>query len=914
MKNDILVYTPTGPASYELTAIVHEYSSLIWHEKCKEPGEVQLNAPKTETNLRALVEENVLMLENHTVGKAHQSGLVRGAIITEVTDSEDEEDLVVTGRMLDWLLTWRTVPDSPKTGSGTYGAALYDLLAAGATFDAVRWLKSRDDYAAMGSDAGNPTYEQGELYEVAQSLIGVEKNLYFEVGFTPEPEPAPEPEPEWKTTGKVHSTTVETIADSKVGKTVIYGASETGDGRLPSGYTELEYIESTGTQYIDTGFVPNDKTRATLDFEIGEISSTVGMFGSRQSSSGSYADSYCVWGISGNKIRSDFGETRNQSFDVSVNVRHSVDKNGNATFLDGVEKVVASESSFESPETMVLFAVKSGTSVSNFSSFKFVSMKVYDDGLLVRDYVPCKDKGGQVGLYDLANSEFYGNRGSGSFVAGPEVPKLPAGYTRLEYIESTGTQYIDTGIKVSSETKMMLDFKFNVSTYNTYIGMMGTRISSSSKSFCVWRWNTQQLRSDYGDSVKTFIGNADTERHVIVKDATTTTVDGETKAQETRVNFDTGLNAYLFAVNESNSPSYPGPMRVYRFEIYNDGILSGSFVPCKNQSGDVGMYDTVSSKFYGNEGTGSFVAGQEIEIPSVPMSEVGLAFNGEKWTLDLGGKTLGEGQILTVERDGSANIDGVSIPLQTMPTMPSIDVEISTASSLPHYFELEYLQQGEKGEPTERSPLVLNIFQGRDLSSKVEFSTELANLKGFEITSGITDYRNVAKVVGEFTVWYPSGERPTGLDRREIYVDGSSVKSEDYYPTAGSGGVIDEETGEMVVEPYQPIPPEYQTASQKEEVLAKVTAAMYQLGAEAVADHPKTESVNFEILDFGQYEYMEDWDLGDVVRVSDENKGLSFNMAITEVQEVFDSEGYRVVPTFGTPAVSLQKVIRRLKR
>ena len=34
-------------------------------------------------------------------------------------------------------------------------------------------------------------------------------------------------------------------------------------GRLPSGYTELQYIESTGTQYINTGFQPNQNTRVT---------------------------------------------------------------------------------------------------------------------------------------------------------------------------------------------------------------------------------------------------------------------------------------------------------------------------------------------------------------------------------------------------------------------------------------------------------------------------------------------------------------------------------------------------------------------------------------------------------------------------------------------------------------------------
>ena len=36
---------------------------------------------------------------------------------------------------------------------------------------------------------------------------------------------------------------------------------------LPSGYTQYEYIESSGTQYIDTGFKPNQNTRTVIDFQ-----------------------------------------------------------------------------------------------------------------------------------------------------------------------------------------------------------------------------------------------------------------------------------------------------------------------------------------------------------------------------------------------------------------------------------------------------------------------------------------------------------------------------------------------------------------------------------------------------------------------------------------------------------------------
>ena len=36
--------------------------------------------------------------------------------------------------------------------------------------------------------------------------------------------------------------------------------------RLPEGYTELKYIETTGTQHIDTGIIPNQDTRIICEF------------------------------------------------------------------------------------------------------------------------------------------------------------------------------------------------------------------------------------------------------------------------------------------------------------------------------------------------------------------------------------------------------------------------------------------------------------------------------------------------------------------------------------------------------------------------------------------------------------------------------------------------------------------------
>jgi hypothetical protein len=60
------------------------------------------------------------------------------------------------------------------------------------------------------------------------------------------------------------------------------------------------------------------------------------------------------------------------------------------------------------------------------------SLKIWDDGVLVRDFIPCvRTVGGveTVGLYDVmpnASKCFYENGGSGVLVAGPEMPEPPS--------------------------------------------------------------------------------------------------------------------------------------------------------------------------------------------------------------------------------------------------------------------------------------------------------------------------------------------------------------------------------------------------------------------------------------------------------------------------------------------------------
>lgn len=195
---------------------------------------------------------------------------------------------------------------------------------------------------------------------------------------------------------------------------------ERSGSRLPEGYTEVEYIQSSGTQCVDTGFMPNQDTRVVMDAQMTMASTSTFYFGARTSPS---SVTYNVlYGSSG--IRSDYGTSRIYFTDVNVTDRLLIDKNKNVCTINGSE-ITNDEQMFQSELNLYLCAVNNNGRVAYFSSLIFYSCQIYDNGTLVRDFVPCINADNAVGLYDLVNDQFYGNAGTGTFTAGDAVAAAP---------------------------------------------------------------------------------------------------------------------------------------------------------------------------------------------------------------------------------------------------------------------------------------------------------------------------------------------------------------------------------------------------------------------------------------------------------------------------------------------------------
>ena len=193
-----------------------------------------------------------------------------------------------------------------------------------------------------------------------------------------------------------------------------------GGGSLPAGYTQVEYIQSTGTQYIGTNFEPNQDTRVTVDFMFDEWGTgTTFLFGVQNSANTSR---YCLGVSSSGTLRNDYG-TQYTSVDIiKKGVRYTADKNKNVfTYSGSTMTWTQNAETFSNTMMPMRLFSRYYTSDYGYLKGKIYNLKIYDNGTLVRNFVPARNSSNVLGMYDTVNNQFYTNLGTGTFVGGAEV-------------------------------------------------------------------------------------------------------------------------------------------------------------------------------------------------------------------------------------------------------------------------------------------------------------------------------------------------------------------------------------------------------------------------------------------------------------------------------------------------------------
>lgn len=196
---------------------------------------------------------------------------------------------------------------------------------------------------------------------------------------------------------------------------------------------------------------------------------------------------------------------------------------------------------------------------------------------------------------------------------GGVTPPQPLPYdAEIEYLESNGTQRIDTGIVANASTEINWSAAF-LGTGGNYQVLVGAAGNSIYSFVCVYNKGTKKCYLQYGTTGSLYVEKALTNgvrydfNFVAENNKATLTID-TTRGVLTTTNTFSDKNIHLFANHNGNSGANA---RIYNISITNGANVLFDAIPVR--VGQVGyMYDKVSGQLFGNAGTGSFTLGNDI--------------------------------------------------------------------------------------------------------------------------------------------------------------------------------------------------------------------------------------------------------------------------------------------------------------
>lgn len=187
---------------------------------------------------------------------------------------------------------------------------------------------------------------------------------------------------------------------------------------VESTYTFVEFIESTGTQYIDTGFKNNQDSRIVMDVQVvAKPRTNAWLFGGKNSTTNGARNVFLQNGSSW-AVDYNSDNTRITLSGVDILTRLNVDFNKNTVTINE-QSYSFKAATFQCNYNHYLFAQNKIGEVSGYISARLYSCQIYDNDVLVRDFIPVRVKdSGEYGLLDNVNNVFYGSASNTQFIGG----------------------------------------------------------------------------------------------------------------------------------------------------------------------------------------------------------------------------------------------------------------------------------------------------------------------------------------------------------------------------------------------------------------------------------------------------------------------------------------------------------------
>ena len=203
---------------------------------------------------------------------------------------------------------------------------------------------------------------------------------------------------------------------------------------LPAEYIQLEYIEGTGTQWINTGYTPKSTDTIEVEVEFSKVNSNQAFWCARK---GGADGTFTFFWLTGGP-RFDYNKTQSAiqlaTFTAAMGTRYHAKADGTTgeVTINGNVVFTYSPASFTVGGPLSVLASQSnGSSAGNYGYHRFYSLTITNSsGTPVVNLVPAeRASDGVIGVYDTVRNVFKTNAGSGTFLCGRLVPTARALWT-----------------------------------------------------------------------------------------------------------------------------------------------------------------------------------------------------------------------------------------------------------------------------------------------------------------------------------------------------------------------------------------------------------------------------------------------------------------------------------------------------
>lgn len=404
----------------------------------------------------------------------------------------------------------------------------------------------------------------------------------------------------------------------------------------------VEYLESTGTQYIDTGLDASSSIIWDLDASFEDYDQSYQLNGCYVSSQrfmiGVNASNYYSLSYVGNNTTTVLNDNKRHSFQIDApNKTWSID--------GGTYSGSFSEDFTATSARLLLFARKT-SSVDGFIRGRIYGSKFTNNGVLVRDYIPCIDENNTPFMFDKVNNTVYLNAGTGQFKIGPNVEKVWGGkklrrklalalanlkkkrryYCEVEYLytgddincmssspfTSTSYRLIDTNETIDLTSVVEIKFAFDKNIYYSGCGLRNSTSSTAQSIYFPAAYSTE-------NKMGWTIGSGEEQRQKFTLDTNDHTIRVDLPNSNVvwdGINYPIANLTYtpssrtfpLFAFSDvratqENGYRFPMQGKIYYAKFWKNGVLTRDFIPVLDWNMTPCMYDKVTEQLFYNQGS-----------------------------------------------------------------------------------------------------------------------------------------------------------------------------------------------------------------------------------------------------------------------------------------------------------------------